>query len=88
MRASVSQKMFPSTFAHGGKNDRTSTEDNVSATMFPSLPRADFTVLLTYQKNINISTKNTVTTFYQRSYIVISDYLYNAIKKCRKKNVS
>ena len=59
--------------------------EHVSATMFPSLPRADFTVLLTYQKKINISTKNTVTTFYQRSYIVISNYLYNAIKKCRKK---
>ena len=29
-----------SSFAHGGKNDKTSTGNNISATMFPTLPRA------------------------------------------------
>ena len=34
VRANVFQQ-----FAHGGKHDKTSTANNVSATMFPSWPR-------------------------------------------------
>ena len=41
VRANVSQKMFPTLpTVVGGKHDKTSTGNNVSATMFPSLPRA------------------------------------------------
>ena len=38
-------------------------------------------VLFTYRIKLNISTKKTVTKFYQRSYIVISSNLCNVIKK-------
>jgi hypothetical protein len=33
-------QMFPIVFAHSGKHDETLAGNNVSATMFPSLPRA------------------------------------------------
>ena len=38
-------------------------------------------VLFVYRVMLNISTKNRIIKFYQRSYIVISSDLCNAIKK-------